>query len=146
MKASRRQRYAEKMHFITGNLPVFQESPSSELEKRGIFYTIQTCIEAMIDLVAMAIKDMGMDVREDAENIDALVSALQLGASKGECLKRANGMRDILVHRHSGINENIVLASTADLASDLCDWLDIIEDLLRRWEHDGQANPGHDQG
>jgi len=45
-------------------------------------------------------------------------------------LKKANGMRNIIVHRYNEIEEDIILNSVEEVKTLLMNWLDIIEELL----------------
>jgi len=69
MKPERVKRYHDKINYILDNLKSIALQPSNDLEKKGIFYSIQTSIESIIDLIAMGVKDIGIQVHDDATNI-----------------------------------------------------------------------------
>ncbi|MHA1438179.1 MAG: hypothetical protein ACTSPD_11430 [Promethearchaeota archaeon] len=50
-----KKRYRDKINYIIDCLKVPPVEPENELEKRGIFYSLQTSIESVIDLIAMAV-------------------------------------------------------------------------------------------
>ncbi len=130
MDPLRRKRYQEKVFYIKENLADFSKNPSSELEKKGIFYSIHTAIEALVDLVAMAVKDLGFPVSEDATNIQRIAEERDIPVERAEKLLKANGMRNILVHRYNGIDDQIVLSSRSEIKELLNFWIDTIEAIV----------------
>ncbi|MEX2681924.1 MAG: DUF86 domain-containing protein [Candidatus Sigynarchaeota archaeon] len=132
MDQLREKRYRDKINYITENLHYFDTVPKNELEKRGLFYTVQTSIEGIIDMIAMALKDIGIEIMEDAYNIDKAIEMFKMSKEQGERLKLANGMRNILVHRYNGVDDAIVLDSLGELKRVLVDWIEIIESFLKK--------------
>ncbi len=65
----RKKRYRDKLNYISDNLECLTVTPRTELEKKGVLYSVQTIIESVIDLVAMFIKDLGYQVEDDQKNI-----------------------------------------------------------------------------
>ena len=122
-------RVRDKINYITSGLTKIRPPAQSELEKYGIFYVLQTVIEACIDLVAMATKDKGLDVQDDYSNIDMLSRNGTIPPSLAEKLKAANGLRNRIVHHYNGFDEIIALESINDVV-ELCDeWINLVEAL-----------------
>ncbi|MHA1438180.1 MAG: HepT-like ribonuclease domain-containing protein [Promethearchaeota archaeon] len=71
-----------------------------------------------------------MPVGEDESNISEIVKKRDIDPKLGEDLKKANGMRNIIVHRYNEIEEDIILNSVEEVKTLLMNWLDIIEELL----------------
>ncbi|MHA1648478.1 MAG: DUF86 domain-containing protein [Promethearchaeota archaeon] len=130
MKPERLKRYHDKINYIVDNLKDIPEKPKNDLEKKGIFYSLQTSIESTIDLVAMGAKDLGFQVQDDSTNINNIVKNRQLDTVLGEKLNRANGLRNILVHRYNGVDDQIILNSISEIKKLLFQWLDIIEGVI----------------
>lgn len=130
MDELRNKRYKDKINYIIENIQELPIEPKNELEKRGIFYSLQTSIESTIDLIAMLVKDVGIQVKDDTANISEIVKKRNLDFELGEKLKRANGLRNILVHRYNEIDEDIILNSVEEVKKILLNWLDIIEVAL----------------
>ncbi|TFG02986.1 MAG: DUF86 domain-containing protein [Promethearchaeota archaeon] len=126
----REKRYNDKINYITSSIQLFSTIPKNELEKRGIFYTIQTSIESLIDLIAMVVKDLGIPVNDDEKNISELINRRKIDPELGEDLKKANGMRNILVHRYNSIEEETIFESENKLKKLFLEWLKIIEEIL----------------
>ena len=130
MDELRIKRYNDKINYIIDNVKDLPIEPKNKLEKRGIFYSLQTSIESTIDLIAMIVKDIDIPVKDDTSNIDEIVKKRNLEPELGEKLKKANGLRNILVHRYNDIDEQIVLNSVDEVKDLLFKWLDIVEAVL----------------
>ncbi|MGQ4873406.1 MAG: DUF86 domain-containing protein [Promethearchaeia archaeon] len=130
MDELRLKRYRDKINYIFDKINLFTIKPRSELEKDGILYGIQTSIESLIDIIAMLIKDLGIPVKDDISNIDRIVKKIKINPELGEKLKKANHMRNLIVHRYNMIDENKIFNSTEDIRNLILEWLDIIEEVL----------------
>ena len=136
MDELRLKRYRDKINYIVDNIDDLPKKPKNKFEKRGILYSIQTSIESMIDLIAMLIKDLGIPVKTDELNISTIVTERNLNVELGEKLKKANGMRNILVHRYNEVDEQIILDSVDEIKNLLFEWLEIIEEALDEFTKD----------
>ncbi len=130
MDELRIKRYRDKINHIIDYLKDLTIDPKNELEKRGIFYSLQTSIEAIIDLIAMLTKDLGFQVKDDNTNISEIVKNRKLKFELGEKLKKANGMRNIIVHRYNDFEEKIILNSVEEIKDLLPEWIDVVEEIL----------------
>lgn len=130
MDELRIKRYRDKINFIVNYIKDLPFDPKSELEKRGIFYSLQTSIESTMDLIAMLIKDLGIQVKDDSTNISEIVKLRKLNLELGDKLKKANGLRNIIVHRYNEVDEHIILKSVKEVKDLLFHWIDILEEIL----------------
>jgi len=130
MDELRSKRYRDKIQHIFDYIQELPLEPKNELEKRGIFYSLQTSIEAMVDLIAMLVKDLGIQVKDDNINISEIVKVRNLDFELGEKLKKANGLRNIIVHRYNEIDEQIILESVEEVKDLLLRWIEIIEECI----------------
>ncbi|MHA1104233.1 MAG: DUF86 domain-containing protein [Promethearchaeota archaeon] len=130
MDELRIKRYRDKINFIINYIKDLPFDPKSELEKRGIFYSLQTSIESTMDLIAMLIKDLGIQVKDDSTNISEIVKLRKLNPELGDKLKKANGLRNIIVHRYNEVDEHIILKSVKEVKDLLFHWIDILEEIL----------------
>ena len=120
-------RVRDKINYITSGSIKIRSPTQSELEKYGIFYLLQTVIEACIDLVAMITKDKGLDVQDDYMNIDMLEENGTIPSSLAEKLRAANGLRNRIVHQYNGFDETIALESIDEIV-EICDeWIQLVE-------------------
>ncbi|NHJ25291.1 MAG: DUF86 domain-containing protein [Candidatus Lokiarchaeota archaeon] len=127
MDELRIKRYRDKINHVFEYIHDLPLKPKNELEKRGIFYSLQTSIEAVVDLIAMLVKDVGIQVKEDNFNISEIVKVHKLSPELGEKLKKANGLRNIIVHRYNDIDEDLILTSVNEVKDLLLKWIEIIE-------------------
>ena len=126
----RSKRYKDKIQHIFDYIQDLPLIPNNELEKRGIFYSLQTSIEAMVDLIAMLVKDLGIQVKDDNYNINEIIKIKKLNPELGEKLSQANGLRNIIVHRYNAVDDQIILDSVQEVKDLLLKWVRIIEDSL----------------
>jgi len=130
MDELRDKRYKDKIQHIFDYIQDLPLIPKNELEKRGIFYSLQTSIEAMVDLTAMLVKDLGIQVKDDNNNINEIIRIKKLNPELGEKLSQANGLRNIIVHRYNAVDDQIILDSVQEVKDLLLKWVRIIEDSL----------------
>jgi uncharacterized protein YutE (UPF0331/DUF86 family) len=130
MDELRIKRYRDKIQHIFEYIQDLPLEPKNELEKRGIFYSLQTSIEATVDLTAMLVKDFGIQVKEDNENISEILKIRNIDPDLGEKLKKANGLRNIIVHRYNEIDEKLILDSIKEIKDLLMRWIKIIEEAI----------------
>ncbi len=130
MDQLRNKRYQDKIQHIFDYSQELPLEPRNELEKRGIFYSLQTSIEAMTDLIAMLVKDLGIQVKDDNINISEIVKVRNLDFELGEKLKKANGLRNVIVHRNNEIDEQLILDSVEEVKDLLLHWIEIIEECI----------------
>ena len=126
----RRKRYRDKIQHIFNYIQELPLEPKNELEKRGIFYSLQISIEATVDLIAMLIKDLGIQVKDDNLNISEIVKVRNLNPELGEKLKKVNGLINIIVHRYNEIDEKLILDSVKEVRALLLHWIEIIEECI----------------
>ena len=126
----RLKRYRDKINYVVDSINLINSNPRTELEKRGIFYSLQTSIESVIDLIAMSVKDSGIPIKDDNQNITEFVKISKINPESGEKLKKANGMRNIIVHRYNQFEEDIILNSIREVKILLLEFIERIEVFL----------------
>lgn len=137
MDEIRLKRYRDKINYIVDNIKDLPIKPNNIFEKRGIFYSIQTAIESVIDLVAMLVKDLGIQVKDDETNIIEIIEKKNINPELGKKLRKANGLRNILVHRYSNVDDQIILDSVEEIKELLYQWIDIVEEIINATSNNG---------
>ncbi len=132
----RKIRYKEKIELIRERIEVFDREPQNKIEKWGLYYAIQTSIESVFDLIAMLIKDIGIVVKNDEDNVEKIIKEKNLDKELGKRLKNAKGMRNIIVHQYNGINEDIIFESLPELKNLIEQWIDIIKGVINEFKED----------
>lgn len=82
----------------------------------------------------MAVKDLGFPVKNDESNIMKIIELENLDEKIGTKLKKANGMRNIIVHRYNSFEEELVLNSIEEIRTLLMNWLEILEEVMTKFD------------
>lgn len=131
MKEKRTIRYRDKIDFIVSSMEVIPEKPEGDLEISGVFYKLHTSIEAAMDLVAMVLKDSGEKIEDDYTNIASLEESKRITESLAEKLRKCNGLRNYLVHRYNGVDDEIALGSVREVSQILYTFVGVVEEFLK---------------
>jgi uncharacterized protein YutE (UPF0331/DUF86 family) len=107
----RKRRYFEKLEVFEGEL-VFIKANSSAVQddvtRRALLYALEVCVDVVMDVVAMATRDLGLTVEDDYTNIEKLETEQVLVEREGELLRRFNGLRNAIVHRYNRLDLNAI--------------------------------------
>ncbi len=140
MQTERIERYRAKINYIVQNLENLPEDLSTKISIDALYYELFTAIEAAMDLVAMFLKDSGSTVTDDYANIDLLLTNQEISSELGNGLKECNGLRNILVHRYNGIDQQRVEDIIEKVKSLLYAWIEIVEGMLDRSTTDSDGS------
>ncbi len=109
-RSNRNQRYSQKLaeledkqEFILENLGAEREFLRNRILRKAMYKEFQELVEIITDLSAMAVKDEGKVVEDDYSNLEKLSRILGCEEKLIEDLKKANGLRNILIHEYNGI-------------------------------------------
>ncbi len=89
----------------------------------AVYKALQELIEAVMDLCAMRVADVGAAPKDDYSNLALLRDRGLLSAEAQALLKEANGLRNRLVHSYNHIEDDRVLQFIRDR-------LDLLDGLL----------------
>lgn len=96
----------------------------------GVKYLLQTAIEACMDVAQHICAASGWGVPNDnGQAMTILMQHRVIEASVEQAMRKAIGLRNVLVHEYVGVDDSIVLARIEDLsdidafASQVADWL-----------------------
>lgn len=125
-------RYRSKMGYILEKLFTLPEDTTAfdELGVDGVLYRVQTSIDAAMDMAAMIVRDIGIDVGDDYENIDILKQKGVIGAGLADELKRLNGMRNAIVHKYGNVDTELILHDLGNVKVQLHEFIDTVEGEL----------------
>jgi uncharacterized protein YutE (UPF0331/DUF86 family) len=96
----------------------------------GVLYRVQTSIDAAMDMAAMLVRDIGIDVGDDYENIDVLKEKGVIDAGLTDELKRLNGMRNAIVHKYGNVDTELILHDLENVKEQLRNFIDTVEGEL----------------
>ncbi len=123
----RKLRYQQKINFVAekiGNLP---KEFDNSIKVDATFYRIQTAIDACLDLVAMLVKDKGLEVSDDYSNIHLLEKQKVFDKKLAEDLAMLNGLRNAIVHKYNSFEEKTVLNNIEEIIEIMEKFLEIVE-------------------
>ena len=120
MDKERLLRYKEKISVIVERRDnirswIGEDDVKSNL---AVYKAYQEMIEALTDILAMMLKDMGGLVEDDYSNIEKMKDKGVLDDKQSGLLKEANGLRNRLVQEYNGIEKRIAIESIKDKFSD----------------------------
>lgn len=111
----RRQRYRDKLAHADERLADLEawidKVPESKVHRLAVYKVVQEIVEAITDVVAMAVRDGGDLPAADYANIDHLEQAGRLSGPSAAALREANGLRNRIVHEYNGFWDQIGLDS-----------------------------------
>jgi uncharacterized protein YutE (UPF0331/DUF86 family) len=73
---------------------------SDEVRKRAVLYSLMTAVEAVMNIVAMLVKDMGKQVEDDCTNISKLLEEGVVDEGEAELLRKYNGLRNAIARHY----------------------------------------------
>jgi uncharacterized protein YutE (UPF0331/DUF86 family) len=107
----RKRRYFEKLEVFEGELGFIKANSSAlqdDVTRRALLYALEVCVDVVMDVVAMATRDLGLTVEDDYTNIEKLENEQVLVEREGELLRRFNGLRNAIVHRYNQLDLNAI--------------------------------------
>jgi len=103
----RKNRYLEKLEVFEGEMG-FIRAKSLALEDdvtgRALLYALEVCVDVVMDVVAMATRDLGLAVEDDYTNIEKLEKEKVLTTREGDLIRRFNGLRNAIVHKYNRLD------------------------------------------
>lgn len=125
----RKQRYRSKIGYIVEKMYTLPDTVLGidDLVVDGILYRVQTSIDAAMDMAAMLVRDIGIDVSEDYDNIEILYKNEIFDINLADDLKKLNGMRNAIVHKYSSVDTQLVLQNLENIKVILRNFIEIIE-------------------
>jgi len=135
----RKERYNQKLNelkdrfaFIDSHLGWKEEFLQNRMLRKAVYKEFQEAIEIVADLVAMIVKDSGMAVEDDYTNIEHASNLLKLSKALTLALRKANGLRNVLVHEYNGINDSLAYDSIEELMPQLKVFASEVEKWISR--------------
>jgi uncharacterized protein YutE (UPF0331/DUF86 family) len=132
LNKERKDRYLSKMGFIIEKLYTLPDEIDSleELEIDGVLYRVQTSIDATLDIVAMMVRDIGIEVEDDYENIEILKNKKVIDPNLADELKKLNGLRNAIAHKYENLNIELILNNLETVKEQLREFINSIEGEL----------------
>ena len=127
----RKEQYKRKLEFILEKITNLPENyEENEYYIDSLFYRIQISIDAVMDIIAMLCKDLGITVKDDYTNIDELEKLNLFPSEMLKVLRKFNGLRNVLVHKYNKIEEELVFQEKENVVKILLSFLEIVEVII----------------
>jgi len=134
MDEKRKRRFYQKLEtledrltFIEENFPEIEELIVNRVLRKALYKEFQELTEALGDLSAMMTKEEGILVKDDYSNLERLKTLLEPDVI--ENLKRANGLRNVLVHEYNGVDDTLASESVQEVLPSF--W--VFGSMVREW-------------
>jgi len=132
----RKDRYLQKLNelkdrveFIEGRISWKEEFLENRILRKAIYKEFQETVEIISDIAAMLTKDFGFVIEDDYRNLEIIGRRLNFEEKLVNALKRANGLRNVLVHEYNGIIDELAYESIVELLK----FVKQFEERVRRW-------------
>lgn len=101
----RLSQYRRKIEYVVSKLTSLPSDLDDVYHFEALLYRLHTSIDALMDVVAMLVKDLGLEVGDDYSNIEKLEEAGVLSGDMAGFLRKASGLRNVIVHRYNKLDE-----------------------------------------
>jgi len=95
-----------------------------------MYKEFQELDEIVSDLAAMFVRDESKTVEDDYSNLEKVSKILSLDKSCTDELKRANGLRNVLIHEYNGIIDKQAYESIGAVL----EGISVFGKTLRKWQ------------
>lgn len=128
---NRKDQYKRKLEFIIDKITHLPEKiDENYFFLDALFYRLQISIDATMDVVAMLCKDLGITVKDDYSNLDALDELSIFSPNLIKNLHQWNGLRNVLVHKYNKIEEDLVLQNKNEVVNTLMTFAKKVEVII----------------
>jgi len=123
--------YRRKVNFILEKIHNLPANPTkNEFFMDALFYRLQNSIDATMDIIAMLCKDLGIKVKDDYSNIEALETSDIFSPKMIDDLTRLNGLRNALVHKYNKIDTELVINNKKNIIEILEEFVKKVEEII----------------
>lgn len=121
MEEKRKRRYLQKtaeledrVDFLEANLGTKENFLANRVLRKAMYKEYQEAVEILSDLAAMMVKDSKKLVEDDYTNLERACTILRKEHIE-EQMKKANGLRNVLIHEYNSIIDELAYDSMVEL-------------------------------
>lgn len=129
---SRALQYRRKIDYVASTLGDLPSNLDDKHQFQALLYCLHTSIEALIDIVAMMVKDLGLEVGDDYSNIESLESVNAIERGTADFLRKLNGLRNAIVHKYNKFDEDIIRKELDEVLRGVFSFLEVIENVVQK--------------
>lgn len=118
----RKVRYLDKLVHIDkriSNIESWLPLLDEERTKLAIYKAFQEIVEALFDIISMRLVDLRIPPKDDYTNLNNLEKEGLLNKELSNILRKANGLRNRLIHGYNILSEELALESIKILLPEL---------------------------
>ena len=123
--------YRRKINYITEKLEELPPNLDNIFYFEALLYRLHTSIDAVMDIIAMLVRDLGMEVEDDYTNIEKLADKHLLNKELADKLKMLNGLRNAIVHKYNKFDEQVVKEHLSEIIEIIFSFLRVVENALQ---------------
>ena len=101
----------DRIEFVEARLERKEEFLSNRILRKAVYKEFQECVEIVFDLVSMIVRDEGFFSEDDYTNLERIKEKIGLSDETVLFLKKAKGLRNVLVHEYDGIIDSLAFDS-----------------------------------
>jgi len=124
--------YQRKINYITEKLGELPPNIDDIFYFEALLYRLHTSIDAVMDIIAMLVRDLGMEVSDDYTNIDKLAEKHIINKELADKLKLLNGLRNAIVHKYNKFDERVVKENLSEIIDIVFSFVKVVEDVLQK--------------
>jgi uncharacterized protein YutE (UPF0331/DUF86 family) len=118
----RKVRYLDKLAHIDrriSNIESWLPLSNEERTRLAIYKAFQEIVEALFDIISMSLVDLKIPPKDDYTNLNNLEEKGLIDKELVNIMRKANGLRNRLIHRYNILSEEITLESIKNLLPEL---------------------------
>ena len=124
--------YRRKINYITEKLGELPPDIDNVFYFEALLYRLHTSIDAVMDIIAMLVRDLGMNVSDDYTNIDKLAEKRIIDKELADKLKLLNGLRNAIVHKYNKFDERVVKENLNEIIDIIFTFIRVVENVLQK--------------
>lgn len=138
MEEKRKRRYRQKIAELEDRLGFLGAKLNDKVGfladrvlKKAMYKEFQEAVELVSDLAAMAVKDSGKLVGDDYTNLQKACETIEEERLQQD-MRRADGLRTVLIHEYKGIKDELAYDSMIALLSSISEFKEGIKGWIKR--------------
>jgi len=127
----RKARYLDKLAHVDKRIANVREWLPQALEdektKLAVYKAFQEAVEALLDIAAMKLANLSIPPKDDYTNLKELHTLGLLKAEHLNTMRKANGLRNRLIHSYNTLSDEVAIKSIHELLPELVEVRRIME-------------------
>ncbi len=138
MEEKRKKRYLQKiaeledrLGFLETHMGGKEDFLANRVLRKAMYKEFQEAVEMLSDLAAMTVKDSKKLVEDDYTNLERACTILRKDHLE-EHMKKANGLRNVLIHEYNSIIDKLAYESMVELLPSIFEFKEGVKEWIAR--------------